>query len=203
VGREVTDTLDAEVGAETEPVAGLACDQPGCDFVGETAQRVGYHKWRAHGIKKPPRPKRKPARDKAPRSVTVNLGAPKTTRKGDQELAAVEARVRQLLNLVSGALVMAGQLEDAGDVQRNRDSVAAALKELARYEPWLKKLAQGGEMGDRAMAWVAAIMAIAAMLIPICDRRGWIPEQVRPMLVQTFSAPVGVTSPDVSEPAAA
>ena len=84
---------------------------------------------------------------------------------------------------------MAGQADDAGDIQRNRDQVALALKELARYEPWLKKLAAGGEMGDRAMAWIVAITAVVTMLVPICDRRGWIPEQLRPMLTQAVVVP--------------
>lgn len=182
--------MPASDGGHIEPEHGVRiCRAPGCtNIVPPEAHRLRRY-CDEHFVRTEKRKLRKKPRDRAPRNIMVDL-APKGRNSKNDELVKVEDRVKQLLGIVSGAVAMAGSLEDAADIARHRDTVAAALKELARYEPWLRKLATGGEVGDRMMAWVAAILAILAMVIPIADRHGLIPGELRPMLAGLSGPPV-------------
>ena len=187
----MTDTLDAEVR--------LPCDQEGCEETFDTPQRLGYHRWRAHGIKgtTPPR-KKKPRRDRPPTTVKIQVGA---ERAGKSD-AAAKARVEQLINMIAGSLAMAGQLEDAADIMAAREQFCLCVIELSKYEPWLKRLLEGGQTSGRIMAWVAMALATLGMVLPIFNRHGWVPDELKPaamaLVGQATTAPA-----DAAEPVAA
>ena len=69
-------------------------------------------------------------------------------------------------------------------VDRN---VAKAVRDLAEYEEWLRKLAAGGELTGRAMAWVNLALVLCAMLVPILLRHGALPENMAAMLGNIFA----------------
>ncbi len=192
----MTDTLDAEASS-----ASLACDQEGCEQTFDTAQQLGYHRWRAHGIKKAAAPKRT-KRDRPPATVKIQVGPEKaTTAKSD---AATKARIEQLVSMICGGLAMAGQAQDAADIMRGREQLALAVVELAKYEPWLRRLLAGGEATGRVMAWVTLGLTVLMMAIPILDRHGALPQELRPMALSLVGqVPTPPPAGDVSEPVAA
>ena len=191
----MTDTLDAEASA-----ASLACLQEGCEETFNTPQRLGYHRWRAHGIKgTTPARKKKVRRDRPPTTVKIQVGAERTG-KSD---AAAKARVEQLVNMIAGSLAMAGNMEDAADIMRAREQFAACVIELAKYEPWLRRLLDGGQASGRVMAWVALSLTTLAMVIPIFNRHGWIPEELKPAALALVGQAAQTVPVDAAEPVAA
>jgi hypothetical protein len=90
------------------------------------------------------------------------------------ELAAVEQRAKQLTKGLAILLLM-GQPDDtrradAADVLGGSDAFAAALRDLAVYEPMIRKLGAGGEVSERGMAWGAFGIALATIALPILMR---------------------------------
>ncbi len=187
----MTDTLDTD-----EPLADFAampegwrkCAKPDCAEVFETTGSPGAHFRRYCDEHAPPKQvkgrRRRPAADKAPPSVTVNLG-PKAKGK-DKELAAVEDRARQLVELVAALILLSGHAEDAADISRGAPALAKSLAELAEYEAWLRKLAAGDEMTGRAMAWVQVAVALVGMCLPILLRHKALPENIRHLAEGAF-----------------
>jgi hypothetical protein len=111
--------------------------------------------------------------------VVVDLGGKAAAGKArhgakPEQLAAVEARALQIAQLSAAVILMATagphREADAADIAMGAPAWAAAVKELAVYEPWVRKLAAGGEMSERAMAWVAVVMATAGIASPILVR---------------------------------
>ena len=157
---------------EPEPGRGGAvriyCD----DHYGNTPQaRKVRRQWlKDHGVST--------RKDQPPR-IAVDLGVGKS-KGGDKgaataaELAAVEQRARQIVQ-IAAALIMVGtkderRMADAADLAGGAPGFAAATRDLAVYEPWLRILGAGGEVSDRAQAWGAFLLALATMTTPILVR---------------------------------
>lgn len=164
----------------------LLCGFEGCGYTpplaaGSGGERaLGAHRYHAHGIKG--QGKKKARRDRAPRSATININAAPRPNRAQADRAKSEEKVKGLLAVLAGTLNALGETTDAAIIQAHRETVAAALAQLAEYEPWLKKLLSGGKASDRMLAWVATVMALAAMLIPIADHHGLIPAELKRQL---------------------
>ena len=192
----MTDTLDDV--ESPAPADVLACEVPDCGLTFDTKQRLGQHRWHAHGLRSSTPSKKKPRRDRPPTTVKIQVGA---ERAGKSD-AAAKARVEQLVNMIAGSLAMAGQVEDAADIMRAREQFCLCVIELAKYEPWLKRLLEGGQASGRIMAWVAMALATLGMVLPIFNRHGWVPDELKPaamaLVGQATTAPA-----DAAEPVAA
>lgn len=187
----MTDLLDTEAPEEEDvehaPPPARPCQHPGCP----NGIPAGAHHFARYCTEHaPPKKERKPKKDKPPTTVKIDLGASKAAPKTD---AQAKARVEQLVNMVAGGLAMAGQTADAADVMRVREQWAAAVIELAKYEPWLQRLLQGGETSGRVMAWVAVALSTLAMVAPIALRHGWVPSELRPTLAAVVAQDSGVS----------
>ncbi len=123
-----------------------------------------------------PPPKRKKG-DQQPRSINVNLGQPRVSKK-DAELEAVENRARQIAQILAALVLLAGQAEDSGDIAKGADQWAKAVRDLSEYEAWLRKIAAGGEASARAVAWVQFAVATAAIALPILLRHKILPGNI-------------------------
>ena len=121
-------------------------------------------------------------KDRPPGSVKIQIGPEKATpgRKAS-ELEQVQARAQQLAQMIALLVMSLGQAEDANDILKGSEAWAAAVKNLAQYEDWLRKLAAGGETAGRATAWITVLMATLAMLTPILLRHGAVPDGLRPI----------------------
>jgi hypothetical protein len=137
-------------GDAPQPVDALTC--PVCERTFKLKNHLTNH-LKSHGVKTP-------KKDKAPPSVTINLGEKKPTK--DPVLDAVQERARQLANLCGMVVLTAGQPD----------------RELAVYEAWLRKLAAGGEESGRAIAWFTFIAATIGMILPILLRHEVLPERL-------------------------
>lgn len=143
------------------------------DHKGNTAERRRIRRaWnKDHGVT---------PQDEGPSNVTFQFGNGKPPNKGGKgtasaaELAAVEARAKQLTKGLAILVMMgppdAARKADAADLLAHGDAFAAATRDLAVYEPWLRKLGAGGEASERGTAWVAFAVATGAMLTPILLR---------------------------------
>lgn len=174
------------------------CQEPGCDTELPTGNPGDHFRRYCGEHAPPPRTKgkgkaKRPARDRTPPSITMNIG-PRAKAK-DATLDAVEDRARQLVQLAAAVVLMAGQAEDAVDLQRGSDPFAKSVRELAEHEQWLRKLAQGGETSARALAWIQFATALLAMLMPILLRHGALPAGISSMAESMFGA-------DTAEPVA-
>lgn len=158
------------------------CAWPECDesFIVPKGQHARKYCDTHKGSKHAPGTKGAPRRDTPPASVNVNF--PKPTTNKDPALAAVERRLLGMAGVVSMALLLFGQPLDAADIERARPTWAAAGAELAKYEPWLKKLAAGGESSDRMMAWLAFLGATFGMVTPVLLRHNALPAPVANLL---------------------
>lgn len=124
-----------------------------------------------------------PKKDRAPRSArTVKITMAPRPNRAAADQAKMEERVKGLLTTIAGLVQFLGEAEDAADIRRGRDTLAAATAQLAEYEPWLKKILSGGKASDRVMAWVAFVMALLTVAIPIADRHGLIPAQLKELV---------------------
>ncbi len=188
----MTDTLDTDEAVPEDfaamPEGWRKCAKPECAEVFETTGYPGAHFRRycdEHAPPKQVRNKRKRvAADKAPPSIAINLG-PKAKGK-DKDLAVVEDRARQLVELVAAMILLTGHPEDAADISRGAPALAKSLGELAEYEAWLKKLAAGGEQTGRAMAWLQVGMALIGMCLPILLRHKALPANIRGLAENAF-----------------
>ena len=148
-----------------------------------------------------PAPRAKKAgggKDRAPRGVNVTVQVGGTKKGKDAELDKVRERAEQLANFLAMLAGLAGQPDDAADLRNAAAPWADSVRELARHEEWLRKLAQGGEATERTLAWFGFVVSTAVMLLPILTRHKVIPENVAQMFGQAM-----VEAPVVVEPAAA
>ncbi len=186
----MTDLLDgSDVDPDDLPPADgeKVCASPGCTNT-FLARGPGAH-WRKYCEEHaaPPKGKKSPARtrrDKAPPSIAINLG-PKTASK-DANLVAVEKRAGAIAHTVAALLLLVGQPEDSADVARGSDAWAQSVRELAKYEPWIAKALAGGEMGDRAIAWVGFALSTGGIALPILLRHGALPDQLAGLVAQVL-----------------
>ncbi len=200
----VTDLLDTE---DTDlDQAGLRiCQHEGCTEPLPT-EGQGWHFRRYCDTHQPPKKakgRRRPARagrDKAPPSIAINLGA-KTTAK--DPMAAVEKRAVALAHTVAAGLLLIGQAEDAGDIANGAAAWGQAVRELAKHEPWIAKALAGGEMGDRAIAWIGFTLATGGMVLPIALRHGALPARIASLVEQVLQTGATLAESDNGEPAAA
>jgi hypothetical protein len=188
----MTDTATTEAPSLTND-----CDVCGWENRSGRPSALGSHKLNMHGIRGAKRQKQRA--DTAPPSVTVNLPNTRAP-KGDPELQAVEDRARMLVELLSAVVLMAGQPDDALDIQRGAPAVAKAARELAQYEEWLKKLAAGGETSGRVMAWVGLLTTLAAIVLPIMARHGALPDAIAQVFGQVAATVETMTDSPASDP---
>lgn len=175
----------AELAAITAPLEGVStvqgtteriCQVDGC----EQPIASKSHFARYCEDHKPAKPAKK---DRAPRSArTVKITMAPRPNRAAADQAKMEERVKGLLTTIAGLVQFLGEAEDAADIRRGRDTLAAATAQLAEYEPWLKKILSGGKASDRVMAWVAFVMALLTVAIPIADRHGLIPAQLKELV---------------------
>jgi hypothetical protein len=164
------------------------CTYPGCDrgpdggpYASPSAAGRGVHMRFIHGVisttsgSSKSHKKKKPATDKAPPSVTINLETGKG--KKDAGLEQVEKRALQLIQGGAAILLLAGLQADAVDLNNGAKPIAGAVRDLAEYEEWLRKLAAGGESAGRLMAWINLLVVVAAVGVPIAARHKVLPEK--------------------------
>jgi hypothetical protein len=168
---------------------------------------LGSHKRGAHGISGEQRHKRRTerVRDPRPASISVNLPGGKSD-KSDPVLQAVEDRARSLVEILAAVVLMAGAPEDAVDIQNGAPQIAKAVRDLAQYEEWLRKLAAGGETSGRVMAWIGLVTTLAAVALPIMARHGALPgpiAQVFGQVAETVGTMTDAPAGDAGAPAAA
>jgi hypothetical protein len=163
------------------------------------ARGLGAHKYQSHGIKGAGAKKKKAPADKPPTSVNINLGANKSTGK-DKDLAAVEERAKQLMQTVAALLLLTGNQADSGDLARGADPWSKSVRELAQYEDWLRKLAAGGEMTGRAMAWINLTLVTLSIATPILVRHKVLPDNLAELATNMFN--IASAIPSEGEPVA-
>ena len=162
------------------------CAAPGCEtFFVPTGPGKAWAKY-CPEHKAPPKPKGV-KRDRKPSnvSVSVNLGARKGSAKG-AELDKVKERAEQLANMVALLVRLAGQVEDADDIVKGASPWAESVKQLAVHEEWLRKIAQGGETTERAMAWIAFVISTATLALPILVRHNVLPGELGDLALQAM-----------------
>lgn len=115
--------------------------------------------------------------DQAPRvafEVGKSKGGKGVGEASAAELAAVEQRAKQLTKGLAILMMMGDPDEkrkaDAADILGGSDTLAAAMRDLAVYEPAIRKLGAGGEVSERGMAWGAFGLALATIALPILMR---------------------------------
>jgi hypothetical protein len=165
-----------------------------------TPARLALHRRRVHGVEGQSRKSVKARRPQRATTVTVNMPKPATAKR-DPVLEQVEQRAKFIANMTASLVLMIGQEADALDIAKGADPWAASVKNLAKYEDWLKALGQGGETPERVTAWVEFLMATGAMALPILLRHGAIPDAIAKVL--TFSDMAPPSEAPADEPVAA
>ncbi len=127
---------------------------------------------------------RGPKKESAPPSVKISFGAPRKTR-GDSDVALVEARAKNAALMLAAGMAMIGARDDAAILTNGAASWAAAVGGLAPYEPWLVNLCKGGEVSGRAVAWAAAVMATAGLVVPVLVIHDLIPKGPLSMMFES------------------
>lgn len=166
------------------------CAYPGCEatFTVNSPSQKRYCCTDHKGWKRP-RAGSAAQADRPPASVQINLPGPGKPKAKDPALAAVEKRLASIAGIASVAVLLMGQPLDAADIERHRATWAAAGAELAAYEPWLRKLAAGGETSERFMAWLKFLAATGAMALPIILRHDVLPAPIANLLHTMESTP--------------
>lgn len=206
----MTDTMDAESAAlleaeQAEPAGRKPCKLPECPgFVADDAPNrsefCDEHKGRDPRARKARRDWMKAhggaSQDKAP-GVVVNLGGATkrpTKAKGSataEQIAAVEQRAAWLAQMIAAGIMLGtkGPHRDAdvGDIAAGIPAWSASVGELAKHEEWLRSLGAGGEMSERAMAWLGFGAASAAIAVPILVRH----EVIKGNMAELFSTLLG------------
>jgi hypothetical protein len=172
---EPTDATDPPI-----PPGRFACGVAPCMEHFETAAKAGVHRWNAHQVRGKKSTKAREAAggasgDRVPPSVTFNLGGPGGGGK-DATLDDVEKRARDLLTTISAFFLIAGLRDDAADLQKGSEPWAKAVRDLAEYEEWLRKMAAGGETSGRITAWINLLLVTVGLAAPVLVRHGMLPE---------------------------
>lgn len=114
-----------------------------------------------------------------PASVTVNIRPPASrVARAEKELAEVEARAHQLMQVAAALVLIIGHEGDAQDMANGAEQWAKAVRGLAEHEAWVRKLAAGGEASARTIAWIQFAVATGAILVPILIRHKALPKGV-------------------------
>lgn len=121
-------------------------------------------------------------------TVNVKMGAPtkapvkKNLSKVEEDRAKVEAKAKELAQLVTALLIMTGKTEDSTAVLNGTDAWSAAVGNLAEHEEWLRKLCQGGETSGRITAWIGVAIASAGIAVPILANHDLLPGNLTAMI---------------------
>lgn len=189
----MTDTEPGRLGAAPVEV----CQRPDC----ENPLPLDHHPTRKYCDEHQPKQSAK-RRDTKPEGVApkinidLGLGSAKPSGKAARqadEIEAVKKRAASLAKMIATILMMAAGDNlvlqgDAMDLSTGADQWANAIGELAVHEAWLRKIATGGESGERAVAWMTAAIATAGLLLPILLRHDVLPKNLAAVLS-------GVTAP--------
>lgn len=175
---------------QTGQAGGKPCKLPGCPNVLEEGAPNRSEFCLEHRGRTPEKRKARKdwmkehggeSQDKAP-SVVVQLGgSTKGKKRGSgakgataEQIAAVEQRALWIAQTAAAFMLIGTKgpyrEADAADIAANAPRFAAATAELAKHEAWLRSLGAGGEMGERAAAWLGFGFAAAAMATPILIR---------------------------------
>jgi hypothetical protein len=167
----------------------------------DTPAKAGVHRWNVHQVRSKKSKRARdaaggPSGDKAPPSVTINLGGKSSSGKGGDaaELAAVEKRAQELVTTVAGLALLVGAKADAADLQHGSAAWAKAVRDVAEYEEWLRKMAKGGETTGRALAWFNLALATAALAMPSLLRHGVLPDGLADYARQAFTTAQGLSA---------
>jgi hypothetical protein len=176
----MADEFDLPPGMEDEAAPSetgeRVCRAEGCDTPLPTSG-PGWHFTQYCPVHAPPKRDKK-KKDAKPSGVQVNVQVgPKAAGKS-AELDQVKERAEWLLNMIALLTDMVGMSEDAADIRKGGAQWAESVKQLAAHEAWLRKLAQGGETSERALAWLMFITSTLTLLLPILLRHKVLPEQL-------------------------
>lgn len=201
----MSDDLDGELNDEPASDERI-CRHEGCSEPLPTSGQ-GWHFRRYCDEHQPPKPTkaakrrtRTRTRDTAPPSIAINLGSAASAK---DPMIAVEKRAKALAHTIAAGLLLVGQPEDAGDIAGGADAWAKSVKELAKHEPWVAKMLAGGEMGDRALAWIGFSLATGGMVLPIALRHGALPARIAELVERVLQTGADLAEGDNAEPVAA
>ena len=119
-----------------------------------------------------------------PNTVTVNLGTKPTPKGG--EMALVEKRAAELMRTASALVLLMGNPGDANVMAEGSEPWAKTVADLSEYEPWIKRLAAGGETSGRLLAWIRLLMATGAIVVPIAIAHGALPDNLAQLAATMF-----------------
>lgn len=160
-----------------------------CPEYFETPAKAGVHRWNAHkvrGSKKKGKAKAEgTSNDRVPPTIQFNLGGDGKGGK-DPALDQVEKRAQQFITTAASLCLLVGLREDAADLAHGSEEWAHAVREVAEYEEWLRKLAAGGETTGRAIAWFNLSLATAALAVGPLLRHGVLPAGLADMAREAF-----------------
>jgi hypothetical protein len=185
-----------ESGESLPPNSCPECAAEGVTNSYKTAGGLGSHRKNAHGVEGKAEHKR-PGKSKSsgpPRDVNINVNTgakPKgKNAKDTAKLAQTAKGATSFANFAATGLVLMNQAEDADDIAKNAEAFGAAIGDLAQYQPWLSTVfAPSGEMTGEVAAWLGVTFVVAAMVIPIGARHGWVPEKYAAAFGVAMSAP--------------
>lgn len=203
--RESAALLEAEQAAATAP-AGKPCKLVGCPgIIGPDAPNrrefCDEHSGRTPEARKRRRDWEKEhggaTQDKAP-GVVVNLAGGRKPKSPAgkagataEQIAAVEQRALWLAQMIAAGIMLgtkgAHRDADVNDIAAGAPAWAASVGELAKHEEWLRSLGAGGEMSERAMAWLGFGTASAAIAVPVLVRH----EVIKGNMAELFTTILG------------
>jgi hypothetical protein len=182
------DPADDPLATPPDPLKPFGCDICGQGFTRK--DRLNTHRKAKHNAGPvAPGPIGRPpggSKDTAPGSVKIQIGGNRPG-KVTADRAKVEAAASQLVTMVAGAVLLAGQPADAMDLQSKAEAWATSVGELSEYEKWIAKLFTATDDAGRLMAWLGFIMATGGLVMPIMLRHGALPENIRGLAESVFT----------------
>lgn len=186
--------LAGEDGEVLPPNSCPECAAEGTVFTTKTAQALGSHRQKKHGVAS----KADRKKTSSPGTVNLNVNVPKPTSKAGKDaarLAKTAQGAESFANMTAAGLTFINQTDDASIVAANAAAFGAAIGELAIYQPWLSTIfAPGGEMTGEVAAWLGLLAVTGAIVVPIGARHGWIPEKYAAAFGVAVSAPTVVAA---------
>jgi hypothetical protein len=131
----------------------------------------------------------KPPDAPQPKSVTNNIKVtiPKgATKKDNTDAERVEQAALAMLQMLPMLLAMTGDEICPPAISEQLPAIAAALGELSKFQPWLKKVFTPGESTGEVFAWVSLLVATSPALIVVLSHHGMISADLSERLRNVF-----------------
>jgi hypothetical protein len=199
----MTATLDGDQAPDLTAAAGLLpdkgpgarCAEEGCpNVVPEGAHRLRQYCDEHSGAKEARKRERRQARQRSKtNTIRVDLGGKPAKGGTDAELEAVRKRATQMAQTAAAVVLMTTRDEtDAMAIAAGAERWGAAVAGVAEYEPWLRKLAAGGEASGRVLAWLQLTIATGGIVVPILAHHDLLPPQMVQLLASNIMDTAGV-----------